>query len=367
VASRIVLFGATGYTGRLAAESFKRRGVEPLLAARSADKLAQMGDELGFETAVADIDEPSTIRALLEKGDVLLTTVGPFMRFGEPAIRAAIDAGAHYLDSTGEPPFVRRVFQEFGPEAQTAGAGLLPAFGYDYVPGNLAGGIALAEGGEAATRVDVGYYLSGGGLGAGGPSGGTRASTLGAMSEPHFAWKGGRIVRQRAAKHVRSFEVDGRAKQAISIGSTEHFGLPRLAPQLRDVNVYLGWFGRQSRPMQIGATAMAGAFAVPGARSLFKGTVGRLAKGSTGGPDAEPRAGSGSHVVAAAYDADGEQLAEVHLIGGNGYEFTADILAWGAEQASRGRLQGAGALAPVDGFGLDRLRDGCADAGMHVQ
>ena len=72
---------------------------------------------------------------------------GPFLELGEPAVQAALRAGASYLDSTGEPPFVRTVFQKYGPQAADAGAGLLPAFGYDYVPGNLAAGIALERAG----------------------------------------------------------------------------------------------------------------------------------------------------------------------------------------------------------------------------
>jgi signal transduction histidine kinase len=69
---------------------------------------------------------------------------GPFLARGEPAVRAAVDAGATYLDATGEPPFVRRVFEEHGPRA-VGRCALIPAFGYDFVPGNLAGALALAE------------------------------------------------------------------------------------------------------------------------------------------------------------------------------------------------------------------------------
>jgi short subunit dehydrogenase-like uncharacterized protein len=74
---------------------------------------------------------------------VLASTAGPFVKFGRAAVAAAVDAGAIYLNSSGEPPFIRQVFEEFGPRAEQAGAVLLPAFGYDYVPGNLAGGLAL--------------------------------------------------------------------------------------------------------------------------------------------------------------------------------------------------------------------------------
>ncbi len=78
-------------------------------------------------------------------------------------MQAAIDAGAHYLDSTGETPFIRAVFERWGPRAEAAGCGLLTAIGYDWVPGNLAGALALrdAAAADAATRVAIGYFLTG--------------------------------------------------------------------------------------------------------------------------------------------------------------------------------------------------------------
>ena len=72
-----------------------------------------LGD--GLETAVADVGKPETVRALLQAGDVMLSTVGPFTHWGDPAAEAAIDARAAYIDSCGEPPFIHKVFTEFGP------------------------------------------------------------------------------------------------------------------------------------------------------------------------------------------------------------------------------------------------------------
>ena len=116
--SRIVLFGATGYTGDLTAREMVRRGMAPVLSARNPGRLQALADELGgLETQVADIGDPASVRALVERGDVLVSTVGPFLRWGEPALEAAIGAGAHYLDSTGEGPFIRRVFEQYGPRA----------------------------------------------------------------------------------------------------------------------------------------------------------------------------------------------------------------------------------------------------------
>src|SRR3954465_8721598 len=160
---RIVLFGATGYTGRLTAEALVARGARPVLAARSATKLRDLAAELGgdLETATADVARPEPGAALVGRGDVLISTVGPFARLGDPAVQAAIGAGAHYLDSTGEGAFIRSVFERHGPAAQAAGCGLVTAFGYDWVPGNLAGALALTEAGEQATRVEIGYFTTG--------------------------------------------------------------------------------------------------------------------------------------------------------------------------------------------------------------
>src|SRR5256714_7157332 len=108
MAGRIVLFGATGYTGRLTADAMVARGVRPVLSARNVERLRELGDELGgLEIAVADVSRPESVRDLVERGDVLVTTVGPFARWGDAAAEAAISAGAPYLDPAGGPTFLR--------------------------------------------------------------------------------------------------------------------------------------------------------------------------------------------------------------------------------------------------------------------
>ena len=359
---RIVLFGATGYTGRLTADALVARGARPVLAGRSASSLEAMAAEFGgLDTAVADVADPPTVRALVEAGDVMLTTVGPFARFGDPAAEAAIDAGAHYLDSTGEPAFIRRVFERFGPRAEAAGIGMVTAFGYDWVPGNLAAALALREAGEAATRVDIGYFVTGGGLG--GMSGGTRASLAGALVEPGFVWRG-EIRTERGAKRVRSFTAAGKSRAAISAASSEHFTLPRIHPGLREVNAYLGWFGSRSRAMQVVSTVNAGIMRFPGAKAGITALTNRFVRGSTGGPSEEDRIGTGSAIVAIAYDSSGAELSSVEVEGVNGYEFTGRVLAWGAQTAAESGMRASGAIGPAEAFGLDELESGCAEAGI---
>jgi short subunit dehydrogenase-like uncharacterized protein len=322
---RIVLFGATGYTGGLTARAMVARGMTPMLAARNAGRLGALASELGgLETRVADVSDPASVRALVERGDVLVTTVGPFARWGRPALDAAIGGGAHYVDSTGETAFIRGVFERFGPGARSAGVGLLTAMGYDWVPGNLAGALALRDAGPDATRVDIGYFWSGGG---GGMSGGTRASAAGAMLDPAFAWRGGRLVTERGAARTRAFAVGGQDRPGVSVGSSEHLGLPRVHPSLRDVDVFLGWFGGASRAVQGVSLATSAITKVPGVAAGLRALTARAIKGSTGGPDAAARAQSGSVILAEARSPAGDVLATVRVEGVNGYDFTARMLA----------------------------------------
>lgn len=362
----IVLFGATGYTGELTARALVARGLSPVLAARSPERLATLARDLGgrggsgtLDTVVADVQRPDSVRALVDRGDVLVSTVGPFLRHGEPAVLAAVDAGAHYLDSTGEAPFIRAVFEQYGPAAAAADCALLTAFGFDYVPGNLAGALALRDAGPDATRLDIGYFPTG--L----PSGGTRASIAGLMLAPAFTWRSHRLVPEPAGRHVRGFEVRGRDLLGLSVGASEHLALPRGHPSLSDVGVYVGMAGPATRVVQAGSVALNVATRVPGVGAVVREALRRVVPGSTGGPDADSRGRTHSTVVAISTDADGHRLAEARLEGVNGYDFTADILAWAAEQAAAGELRGTGALGPVDGFGLDALERAVALAGLH--
>jgi short subunit dehydrogenase-like uncharacterized protein len=363
VAARIVLFGATGYTGRLTAEAMVERGLEPVLAARTQSKLNELAAELGggLETRTADVSDPPSVAALVERGDVLVSTVGPFVKWGQPAAAAATTKHAHYLDSTGEPQFIREVFERYGPVAEGAGIGMLTAMGYDWVPGNLAGALALDRAGDLATRVDVGYFITGSGAR---PSGGTQASLVGAIVAPAFAFQEGRLQTERGAKRVRSFRVGSKDLSGISVGSSEHFALPRVASRLREVNTYLGWFGPASRPMQVFSACTSVGMKVPGVEKLWSTATDRFVQGSSGGPDAQARAKSGSAIVAIAYDASGRELTQVQLRGVDGYTFTGRMLAWAAERAASGGLKATGALGPVDGFGLEELTAGVAEAGI---
>ena len=364
MAGRVVLFGATGYTGDLTARAMVRRGMRPVLAGRNADRLQALADELGgLDTLMADVKRPDSVRALVDRGDVLLSTVGPFAQWGEPAVQAAVDAGAHYLDCAGEPRFIRDVFERHGPQAQAAGCGLITAFGYDWVPGNLAGALALREAGDTAASIEIGYFAPGSSP-ATSLSPGTRATMVAITLEPAFAWRSGRLVAVPSSNKWRTFDLPTGRAEAISVGSTEHFTLPRLSPGLRDVRVYIGWLGWASRPAQALALATSLAAGVPALKQGMLGFAELVAQGAPGGPGPQARAHTSSLVIAEVRDRGGTLVSEVRLEGVNPYELSADLLAWGAEGAASGRLRGTGALGPVDAWGLDTLQAGVAEAGM---
>jgi short subunit dehydrogenase-like uncharacterized protein len=367
----VILFGATGFTGRLTAEAMTRAGRAPVLAGRSADALvAVTGDVAGLGPIdapptwrTADASDPASVRALVSSpDDVLVSTVGPFTRLGRPAIEAAIDQGCAYVDSTGEPTFIRTVFEEYGPRAERTGARLLTAFGYDYVPGNLAAAHAIQDArsaGRIPVTVEVGYFVRGGLA----VSSGTRASAALMASSRPFALRNGRIVDHSGS--VARFDVGGQQWDAMPVSGSEHFTLTRLDAGVRDVGVYIGWAGRWTRAAHAAGSALSLGVRLPVLGSAIRAGVGKATGGATGeGPSAEKRAGATSVAIARTSDGVGRTLSQARVEGPSPYDLTADLLAWAAAMMLTGRATTAGALGPVDAFGFDALVQGCADIGL---
>jgi len=359
---RVVLFGASGYTGCLTAAELGRRDVPLVLAGRSAARVEAVRDELDLvaDVATADAADPTSVAGLLEPGDVLVTTVGPFARVGHPAVEAAISVGAGYLDSTGEHSFLRWM-QTRHERARESGATLLPAFGFDYVPGHLAAALAIEAAQGEVSGVRVGYF----GLGAG-ISGGTRASALGMLLEPGYLWSGGRLVEEAVGRRTRTFEVAGRSLTGVSVAGSEPLFLPRSF-ELAEVEVYLGVprLGEHSSALAWLSAALSGASRVPGVAAASRALAERV-PGSTGGPSASARARSRSHVVAEAVAASGVTSGRALLVGPDPYDLTAVLLAEGAVRMLAGdaAAAGGGVLGPVEAFGVDGLRDLAEAAGL---
>lgn len=365
---RVILFGATGYTGRLAAESMVRAGLAPVLAGRSSGSLVELVAELAplapVDRAptwqVADAADPVSVRDLVgSSDDVLVTTVGPFTELGGAAVAAALESGCAYVDSTGEPGFLRWVFAQER-RARASGARLLPAFGYDYVPGNLAGALALAEARERGVpvRVDVGYFVDG----SLGISTGTRASLAAALTDPGGAFRGGGLG--PAVSGTAAFDVRGTTRRGMQIGGSEHYALPRLEPSLRDVGVYLGWAGPWTVSADLTMRGVGTVGRLPLVGGVMRSATRRAAGSATGrGPSASQRQRGRTVAVARAMDGVGRTLSETTVTGPTPYELTAELLAWASALLLVTEVP-PGVHGPVDAFGLSEVVDGCAAMGL---
>lgn len=379
MAGQVVLLGATGYTGRLTAAAMLDHGLRPVLAGRNEEALLTLQSELHAKAtvgrgrkktaapllpiAVADVFDQDSVSALVDEGDVLVTTVGPFAQFGHAALEAAVTKGATYIDCTGEPTFLREVFEEWGPRAEAAGVALLPAFGYDYVPGNLAGAIALeraADNPTRVTRLDVLYAVKG-------PlktSGGTAASAARMVVERGMAHRGGRLIEERPGSRTWAARHDGHSWQGLSVGASEHWTMPRLAPELLDVSVYLGWAaGRTEQAAKAAAIADA-VGRLPGAKTAWNFVARKVVPGSTGGPDADERAKATTLCIAETRTLRGQVASHVVVEGPSPYDLTAALLTWAAGKAADGAIKESGALGIIDAFGLGAAVEGCAELGL---
>jgi short subunit dehydrogenase-like uncharacterized protein len=185
----IAVSGATGYTGRLVAAELRRRGAETVLAGRNRAKLEILAEDLGGEIPIQDasLDDPAALRELLEPCAAVIACAGPFQLHGEPVLAAAIESGTHYLDTTGEQPFMRKVFEDHGRDAERAGVALVTAMGFDYAPGDMIAALT-AEGVEPLDEIVLAYAVRGFGA-----TRGTALSALGMMSGGDAEWRDGEL------------------------------------------------------------------------------------------------------------------------------------------------------------------------------
>ena len=140
----VVIFGATGFTGRLVAEylvSEYGSSVRWAMAGRSADKLASVRDEIGAPAdtplIVADSSDPASLKALAEQTSAVITTVGPYQLYGEPLIKACVEAGTDYVDLCGEPAWMYDIIRTYDAPARESGARIVLSCGFDSIPFDL--------------------------------------------------------------------------------------------------------------------------------------------------------------------------------------------------------------------------------------
>lgn len=179
----IVLFGATGFTGVQAAQLLAQRGVNLAVAGRNPAKLEALRVSLGpvgerVGVIVADASAPESITAMVRQAGVVLNMAGPYARYGDPVVDAAVAAGVDYADITGETWWVRGLIDRHHERARQSGVRIVPMCGFDSVPSDLGAWMmvrALAAQG-LATREVRGAFKGRGGL-----NGGTVASLMGGL------------------------------------------------------------------------------------------------------------------------------------------------------------------------------------------
>ena len=185
--ARLAVYGATGYTGRLVARELRDRGIDAVLCGRDAVKLRSLVDTLGVDWPVrcAAVDDAPALRKALRGADAVISCAGPFTFYGAPVIEAALDAGAHYVDTSGEQPYIWRVFEHLDGAARKAERAIVPAVGFDYLPGDLIAALA-ARGHEPLDELLIAYHVTGFGM-----SRGTLRSGMEMLSSDDLEYAGG--------------------------------------------------------------------------------------------------------------------------------------------------------------------------------
>lgn len=340
----IAVYGATGYTGRLVAAALAAADVEFVLSGRNGEKLAALNEELGGAGRVqaASLDDPAALRSLLGDCAAVIACAGPFTLHGEPVLEAAVETGTHYLDTTGEQPYMRLAFETYGPRAEAAGVAVIPAMGFDYVPGDMIASLT-AEGMGEVDEVLLAYSVSGFGV--------TRGTMLSALE----MLKGG-DVEWRKLQWMPAPQSVGRG----SFDFGEPIGRQRMAryPAGEQITVPRHVATRRVRTMISAATFAPGPLApvfAPLARpaQLALRTPIRKALGAAisklpEGPSAQDRAAARFTVVCEV--SRGQTARRGVIRGSDVYGLTAASIVNGAVAAARGEITRAGGLAPSQAF-----------------
>lgn len=141
----LVLFGATGFTGQIIAaylsEHAGKEGITWAISGRDVSKLQTLHDSLQESKPgiiVADINDPISLGQLADSATILLNTVGPFNLYGYQVVEACVKTGTHYLDLSGEPAFVHRIYADFNEKAIATQTAIVTCCGFDSIPADYA-------------------------------------------------------------------------------------------------------------------------------------------------------------------------------------------------------------------------------------
>ncbi|TDC55529.1 saccharopine dehydrogenase [Actinomadura sp. KC345] len=235
----VVLFGATGFTGALTAEYLAEHagpGTRWALAGRNRARLTAVRDRLvKLDPACADLpllhadtDDTASIEEIARSARVVITTVGPYVKYGEPLVAACARAGTDYVDLTGEPTFVDRMYVKYHEKAVRSGARIVHACGFDSIPHDLGAyftvkrlpeGVPLHVEGFVRARADA--------------SGGTLHSAIGIFGDPAGMMRAERERRRVEDRPAgRSVRVSRRPSPKARVGGGWTLPMPSIDPQI---------------------------------------------------------------------------------------------------------------------------------------
>lgn len=387
----IILFGATGFTGGLAAR-YLAKAAPPdarlALAGRNRERLSAIADELQkeakasgikrkFELIHATLERPETLRAMAERGRVLITTVGPYRFYGEPVLRAAVEAGTDYIDITGEPAFVGEMIRKYHDSALEKKLRIVPCCGFDSIPHDLGAYFTVKQLPEGeAKEVDAFVRMRGS------FSGGTWNSALNAFAEARSAMKSGDGSRKRGfadAAGDRRVENASKPIRRGPHGTEWALMMPTIDPDivLRSASMMpeygpsfqYGHYLHHRSGMSAAKTA-AGAVSLVGLAQIgpIRRMLGKM-RPSGEGPSEEERARSSFEVTFIGRSSSGAQV-ETRFAGGDpGYDETSKMLSESALCLAFDRDQlpeRYGIVTTAAAMG-DRLIERCRSAGLIIE
>jgi len=349
----IVVYGATGFTGTLVAHELRRRGLDTVLAGRSAEKLARLAEQLGGDVATRAValDDDAGLRELLAGAAAVIACAGPFMRHGEPVVRAAAATGTHYVDTTGEQPFMALVRDRYDGPARGSGAALVPAMGFDYLPGDLLAHLT-AHDVEPLRELVLAYaprQLQ--------PTRGTLRSALGMLAAPSVVYTDGswRPASLRAQRASFAFPEPVGSQPVLPYPSGELLTVPRhvrtrTVISLITVETFAGT-PKAAPVAPVAMPALALALRTPLSRAL-EPLLARFPEG----PSEASRARVRFTLVVEAHGEDGRTRRGV-ATGGDVYALTAATAVHGAALMAEPGYDRTGFLAPAEAYDAKAFLD----------
>jgi short subunit dehydrogenase-like uncharacterized protein len=355
----IAVYGATGFTGGLIAGELRRLGADFLIAGRSREKLEALSEELGgVPVATASLDDRETLRSLLEPCAAVIACAGPFTLHGEPLVAAAADTGTHYLDTTGEQPFIRMVFDRYGERAAASGAALVSGMGFDYAPGDLIAALT-ADGMGPLDEIAIAYCVNGFA-----PTHGTALSALEMLGGGDVVWRDGvwRPAPRSASGGRWRFPEPIGEQRMLRYPAGEQITVPRHVETDR-VRTMLNGMVMPNRLMPL-AVASSPLLQLA-MRTPLRKAAGAIVRRIPAAPSERTRAAARFTVDCEARA--GSRTRRGTVRGTDVYGLTAACLAHGALLCAAPGYERSGALAPAQAFDPEQFLDALGDAGLSYE